>query len=141
MMGDDGHRGPQVCKLIGISYRQMDYWVRTGLMRPSIASAHGSGTQRRWSDADVRQLVIIKRLLDAGVSLTSIREALPSVRAVERGFLVLGAGRPRVVDEAGLLDALRGSVATVVDLAVENPTSSQGCGPIAAQGGPATVAP
>ena len=46
-----GYRGPQVCKIVGISYRQLDYWARTDLVRPSLADARGSGTQRRYSTA------------------------------------------------------------------------------------------
>src|ERR1700731_3188817 len=69
----EGFRGPQVCSLIGITYRQLDYWARTGLLRPSIADARGSGTQRRYSYHDVLELKVIKQLLDAGISLQRAR--------------------------------------------------------------------
>jgi len=73
---DSGYRAPQVCNLVGITYRQLDYWARTGLLRPSIQSAKGSGSQRRYSFTDVVQLKVIKRLLDAGMSLKKIRQAM-----------------------------------------------------------------
>jgi DNA-binding transcriptional MerR regulator len=73
---DTGYRAPQVCNLVGITYRQLDYWARTGLLRPSIQSAQGSGSQRRYSFTDVVQLKVVKRLLDAGMSLKKIRQAL-----------------------------------------------------------------
>jgi DNA-binding transcriptional MerR regulator len=73
---DAGYRAPQVCNLVGITYRQLDYWARTGLLRPSIQSAQGSGSQRRYSFSDVVQLKVVKRLLDAGMSLKKIRQAL-----------------------------------------------------------------
>ena len=73
---DDGYRAPQVCSLVGITYRQLDYWARTGLIKPSIQSAHGSGTQRRYSFTDIVQLKVVKRLLDAGMSLKKIRSAM-----------------------------------------------------------------
>ena len=73
---DDGYRAPQVCSLVGITYRQLDYWARTGLIKPSIQSAQGSGTQRRYSFADIVQLKVVKRLLDAGMSLKKIRSAM-----------------------------------------------------------------
>lgn len=76
--------GPQVCKLVGITYRQLDYWDRTDLLKPSLATAHGSGTQRRYSYRDVVQLKIIKGLLDAGVKLQTARKAIDSLRE-ERG--------------------------------------------------------
>jgi DNA-binding transcriptional MerR regulator len=65
-----------VCNLVGITYRQLDYWARTGLLKPSIQSATGSGSQRRYSFTDVVQLKVIKRLLDAGMSLKKIRQAM-----------------------------------------------------------------
>lgn len=76
----EGFRGPQVCALVGITYRQLDYWARTGLLRPSIADARGSGTQRRYSYHDVLELKVIKQLLDAGISLQRARRAVECMR-------------------------------------------------------------
>ncbi len=76
----EGFRGPQVCALIGITYRQLDYWARTGLLRPSIADARGSGTQRLYSYTDVVELKVIKQLLDAGISLQRARRAVECLR-------------------------------------------------------------
>lgn len=81
---ETGYSGPQVCKLIGITYRQLDYWDRTDLLKPTLALAHGSGTQRRYSYRDLVQLKIIKGLLDAGVKLQTARKAVESLRT-ERG--------------------------------------------------------
>jgi len=77
---EQGYRAPQVCTIVGITYRQLDYWARTNLLRPSIQSAHGSGTQRLYSFTDVVQLRVIKRLLDAGMSLKKIRQAMQILR-------------------------------------------------------------
>src|SRR5207245_8516113 len=77
---DDGFRGPQVCKLVGISYRQLDYWARTDLVRPSIADARGSGTQRTYSYRDLLRLKVVKSLLDAGVKLQAARKAIEYLR-------------------------------------------------------------
>jgi DNA-binding transcriptional MerR regulator len=71
-----GFRAPQVCRLVGITYRQLDYWARTDLLRPSMAEAQGSGSQRQYSFSDIVQLKVIKRLLDAGMSLKRIRSAV-----------------------------------------------------------------
>ena len=79
--GDEiGFRGPQVCKIVGISYRQLDYWARTDLVRPSVADARGSGTQRRYSYRDLVRLKVIKNLLDSGVKLQAARKAIEYVR-------------------------------------------------------------
>jgi DNA-binding transcriptional MerR regulator len=75
-----GYRAPQVCKLVGITYRQLDYWARTGLITPSMQEAHGSGSQRVYSFTDVVQLKVIKNLLDAGMSLKKIRSAVEILR-------------------------------------------------------------
>src|SRR5438067_11023358 len=77
---DEGCRGPQVGKLVGISYRQLDYWARTDLVRPSIADARGSGTQRTYSFQDLVRLKVVKSLLDAGVKLQTARQAIEYLR-------------------------------------------------------------
>ncbi len=73
---DVGYRGPTACSAAGITYRQLDYWARTGLVEPGIRPASGSGTQRLYSFRDILVLKIVKRLLDAGVSLQQIRKAV-----------------------------------------------------------------
>jgi DNA-binding transcriptional MerR regulator len=80
---DVGYRGPTACSAAGITYRQLDYWTRTGLVEPTVRTAGGSGTQRLYSFRDVLLLKVIKRLLDAGVSLQQIRAAVHHLR--ERG--------------------------------------------------------
>ncbi len=78
---DVGFRGPSACNAAGISYRQLDYWARTKLVEPTVRAATGSGTQRLYSFRDILLLKIIKRLLDAGVSLQQIRTAVEHLRA------------------------------------------------------------
>ena len=95
---DAGFRGPQVCKMIGITYRQLDYWARTDLIRPSIADAQGSGTQRLYSYTDLVELKVVKSLLDAGVSLQKSRRAIEYLRQhlgadVASAHLVLDGSR------------------------------------------------
>ena len=75
-----GYRGPTACSAAGITYRQLDYWARTGLVEPTVRPATGSGTQRLYSFRDVLLLKVIKRLLDAGVSLQQIRSAVHHLR-------------------------------------------------------------
>ena len=76
MPDDVGFRGPTACAAAGITYRQLDYWARTGLVSPSVRPATGSGTQRLYGFRDVLLLKVIKRLLDAGISLQQIRTAI-----------------------------------------------------------------
>lgn len=75
-----GYRVPIACQVAGITYRQLDYWARTDLVKPSIRTARGSGSQRLYSFKDVLVLKIVKRLLDTGISLQNIRLAVESLR-------------------------------------------------------------
>ena len=123
-MPEEGFRGPQVCAIVGISYRQLDYWARTNLLRPSISEAKGSGTQRRYSYRDLLELKVIKRLLDAGVSLQSARRAIDVLRKgggdLATANLVLN-GSQSVLARSGeeIIDLLKGGqgVLNVVALA------------------------
>jgi DNA-binding transcriptional MerR regulator len=75
-----GYRGPTACKAAGITYRQLDYWARTGLVEPSVRPAGGSGTQRLYGFRDILVLKLVKRLLDTGISLQQIRTAVTQLR-------------------------------------------------------------
>ena len=77
---DTGYRGPTACNAAGITYRQLDYWARTGLVEPTVRGAKGSGSQRLYSFRDILILKVIKRLLDAGISLQQIRIAVQHLR-------------------------------------------------------------
>ncbi|HWB66304.1 MAG TPA: MerR family transcriptional regulator [Mycobacteriales bacterium] len=76
-----GYRGPTACAAAGISYRQLDYWARTGLVEPSVRPAQGSGSQRLYGFRDILLLKVVKRLLDTGVSLQNIRLAVTHLRS------------------------------------------------------------
>ncbi len=76
-----GFRGPVACNAAGITYRQLDYWARTGLVEPSVRPATGSGTQRLYGFRDILMLKVVKRLLDTGVSLQNIRTAVEYLRS------------------------------------------------------------
>jgi DNA-binding transcriptional MerR regulator len=80
---DVGYRGPTACAAAGITYRQLDYWARTGLVEPSVRPASGSGTQRLYGFKDILVLKVVKSLLDTGISLQQIRTAVAHLR--ERG--------------------------------------------------------
>lgn len=94
-----GFRGPVAAQAAGITYRQLDYWARTGLVEPSLRTAAGSGSLRLYSFRDVVALGIVKRLLGTGVSLANIRTALATLRAHHPGDL---AGITLIADGAGV---------------------------------------
>jgi len=109
---DEGYRGPQVCAIVGITYRQLDYWARTDLLRPSISEARGSGTQRRYSYLDLLQLKVIKRLLDAGIDLRHARRAIECLRSsgedIAAANLVIEEDRALLRSGEEIIDLLRG---------------------------------
>jgi DNA-binding transcriptional MerR regulator len=76
-----GYRGPVAAGVVGITYRQLDYWARTSLVLPTVRPATGSGTSRLYGFRDILELKIVKRLLDTGVSLQQIRTAVEHLRA------------------------------------------------------------
>ncbi len=112
-MAAEGFSARQVCALVGVSYRQIDYWDRTNLLCPSLESARGSGSRRRYSYHDVVQLKMIRRFLDAGVSLPLIRQAVDFLRTeldedLASATLILNGHRSVLVRREGeLLDAVR----------------------------------
>jgi DNA-binding transcriptional MerR regulator len=83
-MSEQGFHGPEVCRIVGITYRQLDYWARTDLVKPSIRDAHGSGTQRLYGFQDLVALRVIKNLLDTGVSLQRVRAAVEYLRTIDQ---------------------------------------------------------
>ena len=109
-----GFSGSQVCGLVGITYRQLDYWARTGLMCPSITEAKGSGTRRCYSYRDVLELKVIKQLLDAGVALQLARRAVECLRVdlgadVASANLVVNDSRSVLAQSNGeIVDLLAG---------------------------------
>jgi DNA-binding transcriptional MerR regulator len=75
-----GFSGRRAAEIVGITYRQLDYWARTDLVRPSLADANGSGSRRQYSYRDLLELKVVKSLLDAGIRLESVREAFTYLR-------------------------------------------------------------
>jgi DNA-binding transcriptional MerR regulator len=76
-----GYRGAIAARAAGISYRQLDYWARTSLVVPTVRDASGSGSQRLYGFRDILKLKLVKRLLDAGVTLQQVRVAIEQVQA------------------------------------------------------------
>jgi DNA-binding transcriptional MerR regulator len=135
---ETGFGGPEVCRIVGITYRQLDYWARTDLLRPSLADAQGSGTQRRYSFRDLVALKVIKSLIDGGLSLQTARKAIDYLRdhlgedlasaslVIEGSSSVLartgddivdlvrkGQGVLNIVPLAGLVESLQSSISAL----------------------------
>lgn len=113
MEEERGYRGPATCKIVGITYRQLDYWTRTGLVTPSLRAAAGSGTQRLYSFNDLLQLRVVKQLIEAGASLQKIRQAIEYIRSDLRGdwsqttIVTDGAGVYACTSDDEVVDLLR----------------------------------
>lgn len=111
-VGPMGYRAPTVAELVGITYRQLDYWTTKGLVRASVQQADGSGTQRLYSFTDLVELRVIKRLLDTGVSPEKVRAAIEGLggRGLELRHVTLVSDGTTVYaldDERRMIDLLQ----------------------------------
>jgi len=79
-MTQQGFSGKRTAEIVDITYRQLDYWARTDLVRPSMAEAAGSGSRRMYSYRDLLELKVIKALLDAGIRLEQVRKVFAYMR-------------------------------------------------------------
>ena len=77
-----GYTGPEVCKITRITYRQLDHWTTSNLIKASIRSIKGSGFHRIYSFQDIIQIKLVNKLREAGVSLQKIRLALTNMENV-----------------------------------------------------------
>jgi DNA-binding transcriptional MerR regulator len=107
-----GFSGTQAAKVVGITYRQLDYWARTDLIRPSLSDASGSGSRRRYSYKDLVVLRIIKQLLDAGIKLESVREVFSYLRThvsddIVSAHLVINGSSVVLCDGDQLVDVVK----------------------------------
>ena len=120
-----GFSGPTVCRLTSVTYRQLDYWARTGLVTPSITRAQGSGSKRRYSYSDLLEVKVIKSLLNAGVALARARQAVECLRGAlgadlaSSSLVMSDTGSVLAHDDGDLVDLLRGGqgVFNIVPLA------------------------
>ena len=107
-----GFSGTKAAKIVGISYRQLDYWARTDLVRPSLSDAAGSGSRRSYSYRDLLELRIIKSLLDAGIKLESVRSVFDYLRThvttdIASANIVIDGTSVLLCDGEQLVDAMR----------------------------------
>ena len=111
-MTEQGYSGTKAAQIVGITYRQLDYWARTDLVRPSLTDAAGSGSRRQYSYRDLLELKIIKNLLDAGIKLESVRSVFEYLRTqvtddIPAAHLVIDGSRVLLCDGEQLIDAVR----------------------------------
>jgi DNA-binding transcriptional MerR regulator len=105
--------GKRAAEIVGISYRQLDYWTRTDLVSASIAGAHGSGSRRRYSYRDLLELKVVKNLLDAGIKLENVRGVFRYLRDqlgedVTTANLVIAGNKSVVIHSDGeLVDVVK----------------------------------
>jgi DNA-binding transcriptional MerR regulator len=109
---DEGFSGKAAAEIVGITYRQLDYWARTDLVRPTLADAKGSGSRRKYSYRDLLELKLIKTMLDSGIKLESVRDAFEYLRTnlggdITSARLVVADGSATLVtDDAEMVDVI-----------------------------------
>ncbi len=112
MSNEVGFSGTKAASIVGITYRQLDYWARTDLVRPSLTDASGSGSRRQYSYRDLLELRVIKSLLDAGIKLESVRTAFEYLREhvdtdIAAAHLVISGSDVLLCDGDQLIDVMR----------------------------------
>jgi DNA-binding transcriptional MerR regulator len=147
-MTTDGFSGTRTAEVVGITYRQLDYWARTDLVRPDITDAKGSGTRRLYSYRNLLELKIIKQLLDAGIRLEVVRDVFTELRArlgddlTSAKLVISGSSAMLALDDGELIDLVHrgqgvlnilalGSVQEEVDASISQlrpPTEDSGNG-------------
>ena len=108
---ESGFSGKRTAELVGITYRQLDYWARTDLIRPSLADAQGSGSRRSYSYQDLLELKVVKTLLDAGIRLEMVRDVFTYLREnlgedVASANLVINGSSPLLVSGEEIIDLI-----------------------------------
>jgi DNA-binding transcriptional MerR regulator len=121
MADQQGYSGTKAATIVGISYRQLDYWARTGLVRPSLADAKGSGSRREYSYRDLLELRVIKSLLDAGIKLESVRVAFEYLREhvdtdIAAAHLVISGSDVVLCEGDQLIDVMRNAGQGVLNI-------------------------
>lgn len=111
-MSDEGYSGTKTAAIVGITYRQLDYWTRTGLVRPSLTDAAGSGSRREYSYRDLLELRVIKNLIDAGIKLESVREVFSYLREhvtsdIASAHIVISGSNVVLCDGDQLIDVVK----------------------------------
>jgi DNA-binding transcriptional MerR regulator len=105
--------GKRAAEIVGISYRQLDYWARTDLIRPTLADAKGSGSRRQYAYGDLLELRIVKQLLDAGLKLENVRHVFDELRRMvgdqiaAANLVIDGTSVMLALDDGELLDLVR----------------------------------
>ena len=118
-----GFSGTKTASIVGITYRQLDYWTRTGLVRPSLGDAAGSGSRREYSYRDLLELRVIKNLLDAGIKLEAVREVFSYLREhvesdIASAHIVIQGSSVVLCDGEQLIDVVKNGQGVLNVLAV-----------------------
>lgn len=97
-----GYSGKSTAEIVGITYRQLDYWARTDLIRPSLTDASGSGSRRQYSYRNLLELKVVKNLLDSGIRLEQVREVFSYLQDelgedIATANLVVNGSQPTLV--------------------------------------------
>ncbi len=125
LVDDLGFTGTRTAEIVGITYRQLDYWARTDLVRPSLTDAAGSGSRRRYSYRDLLELRVIKNLLDAGIKLESVREVFEYLRShlgtdIASAHIVIQGSSVLLCDGEQLIDVVRQGQGVLNLLSIES---------------------
>ena len=114
-----GFSGPQAAEIVGVSYRQLDYWDTQSVVKPALSQAAGSGSRRRYSRDDLFALGVANHLRDAGLSLARIGAVIerlrsePAATAMTAVLVITATDVVFARSETELVDAVQGGPAAL----------------------------
>lgn len=62
---------PEVARITGIPLRTLDYWARAAILKPSVAEANGTGSERLYSFDD---LIVITAVCSVPATDSALRK-------------------------------------------------------------------
>jgi DNA-binding transcriptional MerR regulator len=111
--------GFKAARIVGVPYRTLDNWIRTGLLAVKVP-ASGLGTRRSFSFLDLVRAKVVADLRAQGIATHTIRrvqEELTNTWGTKdpltqtTRLVVVGDKLLWVLDDQSLLDALNGQLA------------------------------
>ena len=105
MNSEGTYSSKQAASIVGLTYRQVDHWIRSGFLLPE-KPANGSGSRRGLSTNDLMSMSLAKAISNAGVPLVfafeSIKNMHEAPNTAENEFIVISDGEPKLIQFSNL---------------------------------------
>ena len=76
-----GYTSTKVCEVTGVTYRQLDTWIRNGVVEVSGDPTPGNGYSREFTPSQVARISLLARLRRLGLSLAAAQSVAADIEA------------------------------------------------------------